>query len=406
MPHPSPRRRIAGWCLALGLAAPAVWGASTGPSTNGAEPLAEGRSAAAFDAVFQHLLQEGMGTTPAEGETATRMLAAALPEGDASRQRRFEAMTCAAPRVDREAGFAEAELRLGREQARSDADPTNLSLLYLCRAAFRSQTVVTKAMQVDYDASVSEAERSGNPLLRGQMLSLRSGLWSLKGDYAKALIDALAAQRQLEASRDAFSIASNLQNVGIAFRRMGELARAEEYLLKSLENTEIQSRWSYRLISQLQLAYLFEETKRYDDARTMLRQAIEVCTANESLADCGYARLALASVEANDGGATRALGLLDQAEKDFKAAGDPGDPTMSALVRGQALARQGRDDAALAMLDQAVATWTTEGNDRYLSFALPERARLLERMGRESEAVVDLRRYIEAHLADDKQRAE
>jgi diguanylate cyclase (GGDEF)-like protein len=79
---------------------------------------------------------------------------------------------------------------------------------------------------------------------------------------------------------------------------------------------------------------------------------------------------------------------------------------MVALVRGQALARLGRDAAALALLDRAVATWTTEGNDRYLALALPERARLLERLGRETEALADLRRFIEAHARDDRMRAE
>lgn len=401
MSTPSSRRWIAGWCLAQALAAFAASAAAPG---GGAAP--EGASAAAFDATFQHLLQEGMGTTPAEGEAGTRMLAAVLPAGDALRKSRFDAVTCAAPRVDREAGLAEAEVRLARERSGPAPDPVNLSLLHFCRAAFRLQTDVTPEMVADYDAAVAEAERSGNALLLGQMLSLRSGLWSLDGEFAKALIDALAAQRKLEASRDAFAIASNLQSVGIAFRRMGEHARATEYLVKSLENPEIQSRWSYRLVSLIQLAYLYEEISRYDEARQMLRQAVDVCTANQSPVDCGYARLALASVEANDGDASRAFDLLERAEKDFKAAGDPGDPTMAALVRGQALARLGRDADALAMLDQAVATWTIEGNARYLSFALPERARLLERMGRKDAALADLRRYIEAHLADDRQRAE
>lgn len=400
---PSYHGRIVGWCLAAALAVPSA-GASTLGTARDAD--ATEPSPAAFDAAFQHLLQEGMGTTPAEGEAGTRLLAAALPDGDEFRRRRFDAMTCTAPRLDRAAGFADAEARLGRERASATPDPTNLSLLHLCRAAFRMQSDVTAEMTADYDVAVSEAERSGNALLLGQMLSARAGLWSLEGEFAKALIDALAAQRHLEASGDAFSIAANIQNVGIAFRRMGEHERAAEYLLKSLDNPQIQSRWSYRLISLLQLAYLYEETQRYSEAREMLKQAIEVCTENDSRADCGYARLALASVEANDGGASRVLRLLERAEQDFKASGDAGDPTMAALVRGQALARLGRDTEALAMLDEVIATWTAEENTRYLSFALPERARLLERLGRDGDALADLQRYIDAHLADDRQRAE
>jgi diguanylate cyclase (GGDEF)-like protein len=253
---------------------------------------------------------------------------------------------------------------------------------------------------------VETAALSGNALLHGQALAQRAGSHSMGGEFAKALVDALAAQQVFDESGEPFAIAANLQSVGIAYRRMGEQARAEEYLKRSLDDPQIQKRWSYQMISLLQLGYLYDESGRFDDARRMLRDAVALCQRQESPVDCGYARLALAGVEVNDGAPRRALAALEQAEADFEASGDPGDPTMMAFVRGQAIARLGRNAEALALLDQAVATWTTEGNDRYLAYALPERARLLERVGRDADALADLRRFIEAHARDDRARAE
>lgn len=391
-----PRPIRHGWTLGL-LLASGIACASDAP----ARP-----EAAAFDAAFATAMREGMGTTPAEGTAAVEALRDTLPANDPLRLRRFDAMACGAAQRDRKAALARADTLLAAEQARSAPDATSLALLHACRAAYLELSTDATVVERAYDAAVEAAQRSADPMLLGQMLSLRSSAHSLSGEFAKSLIDALAAQDVLDDSGEPFAIAANLQNVGIAYRRMGEAARAEEYLLRSLEDEEIRSRWSYAMVSLLQLGYLYDETGRYDEARRMLADAVELCQRHESHADCGYARLGLASVEVNDGAPRRALAALERAEADFTESGDPGDPTMVALVRGQALARLGRDAEALTLLDQAVATWTTSGNDRYLALALPERARLLERLGREADAIADLRRFIEAHANDDRMRAE
>ncbi|MFN7521410.1 MAG: diguanylate cyclase [Lysobacteraceae bacterium] len=361
---------------------------------------------AAFDAAFATALREGMGTSPEEGAAAVAALRATLPANDLLRERRFVAMACSAAQRDGKAYIANADTLLAAEQARSAPDATSLALLHACRAAYlvlgTDATVVERA----YDAAVEAAQRSNDSVLLGRMLSLRSNAHSLSGEFAKSLIDALAAQDALDDSGERFAIAANLQIVGIAYRRMGEAARAEEYLLRSLEDEEIRSRYNSTMTALLHLGYLYDETGRYDEARRMLADALELCQGHDNHAACGYVRLGLAGVEVDDGAPRRALATLERAEADFAESGAPGEPTLVALVRGQALARLGRDAEALPLLDRAVATWTTEGNDRYLALALPERARLLERLGREADAIADLRRFIEAHANDDRIRAE
>jgi diguanylate cyclase (GGDEF)-like protein len=385
-----------GSALCLLLVTPVAW----------ASPASPVAGPAAFDAAFATALREGMGTTPAEGAAAVAALRATLPANDPLRERRFVAMACSAAQNDRTAALAWAGTLLAAEEARPSPDPTSLALLHTCRAAFLAPTTDAAIIKVAYDAAVEAAQRSAAPILLGQVLSWRSGAHSVAGDFTESLIDALAAQRVLEESGEPFLIAANLQNVGIAYRRMGEYARAGEYLERSLDDPEIQSRWWYRLISLLQLGYLYEETLRSDDARAVLGKAIDVCTANDSPTYCGYARLALASVEAKDGDPEKALALVERSMADFQAAGEPGDIAMANFIRGQALARQSRDADALAMLDEAVAAWTKEDNARYLALALPVRAAVLERIRRYEAVIADLRAFIAVKDRDNDRRAD
>ncbi len=387
-----PRAHHHGWVVALLVSVHAPWVLAS------ADPQA-------FDAAFELAQREGMGTTPGEGEAAVATLRATLPGNDALRLRRFDAITCLAPRKDRAAALEDAGQRLDAERARSDADPVSVALLHTCRAAFLPTGANIDTVLADYDAAVAAAAKAEDPVLLGQVLTYRSSANSLGGRYGRALVDALEAQRVFETTGDRFLVASNLQNVGIAYRRMGEHERAEEVLLRNLADPEIQSRWSYRLVTLLQLGFLYEETARYDDARGVLGEALVLCKANDSPVDCGYARLALAGVDVSDGAPRRALRELDEAARDFAASGDPGDPTMSALIRGQAFSKLGRDAEALPLLDAAIETWTREGNGRYLALALPARATVLETLGEKDRAIADLRRFIDVHAAEDRDRA-
>lgn len=375
------------------------------PAAEDGRAGAPAADAAAFDAAFEQSLREGLGGTPAEAAPLIARLRALVPDGDRFRQRRFEAATCSAPRADRREALRHAEALLAAERAEAAPDPTNLALLYLCRGIYRPGNSEPGLVLADYDLAVEQARESGNTLLLGTLLSARAGAQSMNGAFGRALSDALEAQRLLEALGEDALNAIVLQNAGIAYRRMGEYGQAEEYLLRSLALPEIQDNWVYRLITLLQLGYLFEETDRFADARRVIGEALELCTANESRSDCGYARLALASIETRAGAPQRALDVLSQAEADFEASGDPGDPSMVALIRGQALAGLGRAQEALPLLDAAIAAWEAESNARYLALALPERSRLYERLGRDREALADLRRFVDVHEQDFRQRS-
>jgi diguanylate cyclase (GGDEF)-like protein len=218
-------------------------------------------------------------------------------------------------------------------------------------------------------------------------------------------VDGLEAKRVLEGADEPLLAAINLQSVGIAYRRMGELAQAEEYLRQSLANPELSRRWVYRFLGHLHLGFLLGEAGRADAARAALAEAIAICTANAGAVDCGYARLALASVEANAGQPDAALAALAASTRDFQAAGNEGDAAMADLVRGQALAQLGRPAEALRHLDAAVAVWDREHNERYLAMALPVRADVLQTLGEHLRTVADLRRYIEIHARADAKRA-
>lgn len=381
--------------VSMALAMPSAWAQ---------EP--SGQNAEAFDKAIEATLRDGTGGTPAEAEPILARLRALLPAGDAFRQRRFDAATCSAPQRSRRAAFKQAEERLAAELSQANPDAMNLALLHFCKGTYRPNNSEPRQIVADYDAGIEQARKAEHPLLLGVLLATRSGGQSMIGAYARSLTDALEAQRILDELDETNLSAIVSQNVGIAFRRMGEYGRAEEYLLRSLETPVVQKKWVYRLVNQLQLGYVYEETHRYAEARQAFEQAIATCEANDSPVDCGYARLGLASVEANDGRAERSLALLDEAAKDFEKAEDPGDPTMTALVRGQALLGQGKHEEARRSLDTAINRWTLEENTRYLVLALPVRSAAFEALGQPARALEDLHRYIALSGEDRNRRAE
>jgi diguanylate cyclase (GGDEF)-like protein len=390
------RQTIQRACVVLALLGAASTCAAEGTDRDAAKT---------FDTAFDRALRVGLGGTPAEAVTEVQALQALVPAGDALRLWRFEAIACGAPKEDRDAAFKRAETLLAQEESNAEGDPTTRALLHVCYAAFLPQASDARPIIAAYERAVTEARTAGEPVLLGQMLATRGSGYSMAGNHAKSLIDSLEAQKFFEGDGDPLLIAVNLQNVGIAYRRMGEFERGEEYLRKSLEEPALQGLWVYQMLGHLQLGFLYDESGRPADARKELKQAIALCTENKSVADCGYARIALAGAEVSSNRPKAALATVALAKRDFEASGDPGDPSMLDFIEGQALARLGQNEEALARFDASVATWTSEENSRYLALVLPERATVLERLGEHERAVADLRRFIDAHAQDDRDRA-
>ncbi len=362
-------------------------------------------SPVAFDEAFDRALLEDLTSTRNNEALLRASLEPLLPDGDSPRRRRLEALACHAIDGTAEEILARADPLIAFESG-PDGDAIALSLAHACRAIHLPESGPLQPVIADFDAAVDSARRTDHPPLLIQMLIQRSGVHSLNGQYAKALLDALEADDALQKNGDARMLALNVRFVGIAYRRMGDLELAEQLLTQSLQNPVMDGEWGHRISTLLQLGYVYEETGRFGNARRSFDAAIALCTARKSPIDCAYARLGRAGVDAVGKRPRAALRTLERVGADFAEAGTPGEGAMMALVRGQALAALGRQREALAMLDSAIAAWRSEGKDRYLAMALQPRAAVLEGLRRPDDALSDLREYIEIVKRENARRAE
>lgn len=383
-----------GWALGFVLAAAAA----------GAESPPQATDGIAFDAMLAPLWRDGLGTDIAAAQRTLAGLEARMPPGDVDRRHAFEALACGAPHRNEAAALAKASALI---EARAGAgDKGSLARLHLCRVARLPQHGDMSQGMADIETALSLARHEGDPVLVGDVLVVRGGAHSLAGRHAAGLIDVLDAQDLFEAAEDSARKERNLQAIGIAYRRMGEFAKAGEYLELSLENGLARGDWDQEFVALLQLGFLHQESGAQDQARVMFRRAIARADERDVPADRGLALLGLAGTEVLLRRPHAALQALLEAQAAFEAAGiDEDDPSIK-LIEGDALAQLGRRTEALQRLDAAVDAFTPPGNERYLLLALLERSEVREAAGDASGSLSDLRRAYALHIEDDRQRAQ
>lgn len=352
-----------------------------------------GDRAAAFDRLFHRLDSEELKpATPEEAQAQLARLRALIPPGDARRELQFRSLACFQPPEDAAASLEVA--RRGVLEARRRGDAEAEARFSYCQAGFAEMTQGTREAIDLYTAGLALARRAETPLLVGDGLVARGNVRSYIGEHALALADFVAAQRVYESAGLRANAESNLQNIGIAYRRMGEYDRARRYLEQGREIALRQQDWPAVLVHWLQIGYLHEDMRDPDRALAAYDEALRVARQRLGPGDAGAAELGIASARIAKGEPTAALAALARARADFASINDTSNAGMLALLEGQARAGLGEDAAALAAFQRAEQAFRAERNERYLAMLYPERARVLERVGRPANALDDYRRYV------------
>ncbi|TCZ78549.1 tetratricopeptide repeat-containing diguanylate cyclase [Lysobacter sp. N42] len=354
---------------------------------------APGDRAAAFDQLFHRLDSEELKpATPEEAQAQLARLRALIPPGDARRELQFRSLACFQPPEDAAASLEVA--RRGVLEARQRGDAEAEARFTYCQAGFAEMTQGPRPAIDLYTQGLGLARRAEVPLLVGDGLVARGNVRSYIGQHALALADFIAAQRVYEAAGLRANAESNLQNIGIAYRRMGEFERARRYLEQAREIALRQQDWAAVLVHWLQIGYLHEDMGEPDRALAAYDEALRVARQRLGPGDAGAAELGIASARITKGEPTAALAALARARADFASINDTSNAGMLALLEGQAHAALGRDAVALEAFARAEQAFRRERNERYLAMLYPERAKVLERMGRPADALDDYKRYV------------
>ena len=380
----------------VALAAPAVAAAPV------ATPAVPAASAAQFDE-FIGRLEHGDEIIRSDQELAQalRRLAALLPPGDERRALRLRAFRCA---ID-DLGPPQAGLEFARAGL---ADATRLGETALqayfgyCESAYLDSAGQTAQSVAPLEAAIDLARRQDDPYVLAAGLGMRGGLRSLLGEQAAALIDFLEVERLYRRAGRVEDAEASVQNIAIAYRRMGDYAKAREYLLQSTAFAEQGRYWGLLVVSMLQTGFLEEDQGHYPEAMAALRRAHDLAAAHDLDHDIGAAHMAMASVQVKQGEFAAAAGSLAAARAVFARLGDVSNEGMLQLTEGQVLAGRGRHAAALARFDAAAKALEASTNLRYQVDLHAARALSHEALGNFRAAAADLRRELQLRqtLAD------
>jgi diguanylate cyclase (GGDEF)-like protein len=355
---------------------------------------AAGDRARQFDALYKRLDDTELWSLAThQVEQRLQDLERLLPPGDARRGRQARALRCNWG-FDRDPKGQLAAAEAGLREARAAGDIDAQVRFLFCRGGAREEIDTPLSAKADYDAAIALAGKIEDERLVADGLVASGGMQSLLGQQGHAIRDFLVAQRLYEKTGHPIDAESNLLNLAIAYRRLGDTDRALDYFQQSAAYAERIGDWGGLGSTLMQQGYLYEDTGRASDAVALYERALEISRKQSDPYGVASAHLAMAYPAILKGDYSRALGLLDRAQAEFKAVGDQSNQDMIGLRRGQALAGLGHHAQALAQYQRSAAAVERNGNLRYQAMLYQARARSEEALGQLDGALSDLKRYI------------
>jgi diguanylate cyclase (GGDEF)-like protein len=324
-----------------------------------------------------------------------------VPPDDARRELRYRYMFCilgldASPAQGiayADQGLADAR-RIGYVEAEIN--------FHFCRGSNQEALTTSRDALADYDAGIALARRHENQRLVADGLTWRGSVQSLLGENARALVDFLEAQKFYQTSGAPIESEQNLFNIAVAYRRLGEVAQARDYLGRLLDLGEQRHDRAQQLAAHMQLGFLDSESGDQASAESHLRKALALAKAVDSRSQGAGIHLGLAQVDNLQGRYSQALDELALAQPGFARMGDRSNRDMVLLQTAEAHAGLGQHAQAITEYDQAEQLLQQSGNLRYLAELLDARASSYHALNRLDLEVADLRRLVKVREALDR----
>ncbi|QSX79031.1 GGDEF domain-containing protein [Agrilutibacter solisilvae] len=329
-------------------------------------------------------------TSPQEIRGVVQELDALRPREDAMRELRLRGFRCDYDDLGPPAsGLAYA--RAGLSDARRLQDVGSQIRFLLCEGHYIDGSGLVSQSIVPVEAALALARKHEDPRLLAQALAHRGGLRSLVGEQAAALGDFLDAQRALSKAGLKKEAEAALQDIAVAYRRMGDHAKALEYLRQSVAFAEREGYWSTLTIGLLQTAFLHEDLGRLDESLAVLRRVSALALQHGLEYDAAAAQLGMASVLVKKGQWDAAELALSAASDGFDRLADRSNEGMLHLVRGQVHAGRGDHAGAIAQYLEAGRAFDIDPNLRYQVDLYAARSLSQEALGNYRAALNDLK---------------
>ena len=327
---------------------------------------------------------------PQQVREVVRRLDALRPRDDAKRELRLRGFRCDYDDLGQPAdGLAFA--RAGLKDAVRLGDIGNQIRFGLCEANYIDGSGQTSQSTSSVEAALALARKHDDARLLAQSLIHRGSLRSLLGQQAAALTDFLEAQRIYTTAGLRKEAEAGLGDIAAAYRRMGEHAKALEYLQQSVAFAERQGDPGLLSVALLQMGFLHEDLGQHDEALAILRRAVDVAGNHGLEYDVAAGHLAMASALIRRGDFAAAESALTTARNGFEQVGDRSNEAMLQLLEGMVLAGRGEDDQALDHYNRAAQAFESDPNLRYQVDLYAARALSQEALGNYRAAMDDLK---------------
>jgi diguanylate cyclase (GGDEF)-like protein len=389
---------------ALCLATVACFADDEAPPKVPAEPSLP--NAEAFDALFKRLeFGDLTALDTKQQQQVAEQLKKLLPPGDAHRQRLLDSMHCSLAFTNQnKEGYAYADARLA--DALKAGDAAAAVRFYYCRGGFQSSLTTERDALADTERGIELARSLDDDLLVAAGLEGRGSVYSYLGIHGKALADLLEAHRIYQQHELNDVTSQLLTGIGIAYRRLGYMDKAREYLAQSIDHAQKVGDHESEQGSTIQLGFVDQESGRYASALNTLHHALDLALPTGDIGSIAPTNLAIAGVLSDLHRYPEALDTLRKAEQGFAVTGDVSFAGSIAYERGRALAGQNQRQQALEQFDQAGAAFDASGNQRYQERLHESKAQTLEAMGQPQAALEEYKRYLAIHEEVARQRTD
>lgn len=343
--------------------------------------------------------------TQKEFDQQIEKMATLVPEGDEDRRLSYVYYQCIlGSKFDPRAGIDLAQGMISK--AKSKGDRLEEGVLYMCLVNYQSRPgEISEALQTAEKAIDIGEELDNNKLMADAYFS-RCDMRSLIGENDFALQDCVKAEH-LYREEELLDAADGLIFViGMIYRRLGFLERAEKYLNRAQEIAERDKLQFGQIQVYLQQGFLEEQRNNLDKAIAKYQAAMKVAREDEIQSAMVGIRIALAGGYNLRGEYSKALQELELAQEAREKIGNINYIGLAAMQYGIALSNMEQPQQAEKFFIEAERQMTRDNNRRYLALLYEAWAKSYEQAGNSVQALEKFQKYMRLQKELDRQRSD
>lgn len=332
-------------------------------------------------------------------------LANLLPEGDEERRLTLVYYDCALKSIfDPGKGVEIANDMISDAIARGKR--TEEGVLNLCIANYFQRVGKVSEAMLKIEKTIDIAEEVNDNYLLADGYISRCGLRSFLGENDFALQDCIKAE-QLYLEEDVIDSSHGLIfDIGIIYRRLGFLDKAEKYFDRSQKYFEEENMQFGNIRVNLQKGFLQEQRGNYEQAIKLYQAALEIAEKYKLNTDMVPIRIALAGGYNGNGQYGKALQELRLAEDARQQIGHGGYDGMATMNYGIALSNLEQPEQAEQFFIEAEQQMLRDNNKRYLALLYGYWSESYKRAGNSELALEKLEKQIKLQTELDRQRSD